>query len=109
MTRIERPWMKPISLGVEEPEGTRDNYVLPCRGLKLIGIRFYPYPGHDRIQERKVRCIQKSLYGSPDWFYFNKGFSITENEPDNPNAISIDVEEGAFDSTFLLYSDEFRR
>lgn len=44
MTRIERPWMKPISLGVEEPEGTRDNYVLPCRGLKLIGIRFYPYP-----------------------------------------------------------------
>ena len=108
MTRIERPWMKPISLGVEEPEGTRDNYVLPCRGLKLIGIRFYPYPGHDRIQERKVRCIQKNLYGSPDWFYFNKGFSITENEPDNPNAISIDVEEGAFDSTFLLYSDELK-
>lgn len=39
---MERPWMKPIDFSVEQTGETKDNYVLPCRGLKLIGIRFYP-------------------------------------------------------------------
>ena len=105
---MNRPWMKPFQLGVEEIDETRSNYVLPCRGLKLIGIRFHSYPGTDRENKRKVKCIQKNLYDSSDWLYFNKGFAITDNEPDNPKATYIEVNDSAFDSTFLLYTDELK-
>lgn len=105
---MERPWMKPINFAVEQTGETKDNHVLPCRGLKLIGIRFYPYPGADRGTLRKVKCIQKNLYDSPGWLYFNKGFTITENEPVNAKATYIEVEDSAFDSTFLLYTDELK-
>ena len=67
---IERPWMQPFSIGNDT------NIILPSRGLKLIGARFYPYDGNNRDAERKAHCIQKSLYGSSQWFYFNKGFRI---------------------------------
>ena len=105
---MNRPWMKPFQLGVEKTDETRSNYVLPCRGLKLIGIRFHPYPGTDRETKRKTKCIQKNLYDSPDWLYFNKGFTITDNEPGNPKATYIEVDDSAFDSTFLLYTDELK-
>lgn len=105
---MNRPWMKPFLLGVEETDKTKSNYVLPCRGLKLIGIRFHPYYGTDREIKRKAKCIQKNLYDSPDWLYFNKGFIITDNEPGNPKATYIEVEDSAFDSTFLLYTDELK-
>lgn len=105
---MERPWMKPIDFSVEQTGETKDNYVLPCRGLKLIGIRFYPYQSTDTETERKVKCIQKNLYDSADWLYFNKGFTITEDEPNNPRKTFIEVEDRAFDSTFLLYTDELK-
>ena len=53
---MERPWIKPFNCTVEQTGETKDNYVLPCRGLKLIGIRFYPFPGADRETEKKVNC-----------------------------------------------------
>ena len=93
---IERPWMQPFSIGNDT------NIILPSRGLKLIGVRFYPYDGNNRDAERKAHCIQKSLYGSSQWFYFNKGFRIKEN---NDGITEIVVNEDAFDSNYLLYSD----
>lgn len=93
---IERPWMQPFSIGNDT------NIILPARGLKLIGVRFYPYDGNNRDAERKAHCIQKSLYGSSQWFYFNKGFGIKEN---NDGITEIEVNEDAFDSNYLLYSD----
>lgn len=93
---IERPWMQPFSIENDT------NIILPSRGLKLIGVRFYPYDGDNRDAERKAHCIQKSLYGSLQWFYFNKGFRIIE---DNHEIKEIEVNENAFDSNILLYSD----
>ena len=88
--------MRPFSI----ENGT--NIILPSRGLKLIGVRFYPYDGDNGEAERKAHCIQKSLYGSSQWFYFNKGFRIKEN---NDGITEIEVDEDAFDSNYLLYSD----
>lgn len=93
---IKRPWMRPFSIENDT------NIILPSRGLKLIGVRFYPYDGDNSEAERKAHCIQKSLYGSPQWFYFNKGFRIKEN---NDGITEIEVDEDAFDSNYLLYSD----
>ena len=93
---IKRPWMRPFSI----ENGT--NIILPSRGLKLIGVRFYPYDGDNGEAERKAHCIQKSLYDSSQWFYFNKGFRIKEN---NDGITEIEVDEDAFDSNYLLYSD----
>lgn len=93
---IKRPWMRPFSIENDT------NIILPSRGLKLIGVRFYPYDGDNGEAERKAHCIQKSLYGSSQWFYFNKGFRIKEN---NDGITEIEVDEDAFDSNYLLYSD----
>lgn len=93
---IKRPWMQPFSIENDT------NIILPSRGLKLIGVRFYPYDGDNGEAERKAHCIQKSLYGSSQWFYFNKGFRIIE---DKDEIVEIEVDEDAFDSNFLLYSD----
>ena len=88
--------MRPI------PIENGSDIILSSRGLKLIGVRFYPYDGDNREDERKAHCIQKSLYGSSQWFYFNKGFRIKEN---NDGITEIEVNENAFDSNYLLYSD----
>lgn len=95
---VERYWMQPFPLSIDNDT----DFILPSRGLKLIGVRFYPYDGGNREDERKAHCIQKSLYGSSQWFYFNKGFRIIEN---NDEIAEIEVDEDAFDSNFLLYSD----
>lgn len=93
---IKRTWMRPFSIENDT------NIIHPSRGLKLIGVRFYPYDGDNGEAERKAHCIQKSLYGSSQWFYFNKGFRIKEN---NDGITEIEVNEDAFDSNYLLYSD----
>lgn len=78
------------------------NRIMPSRGLKLIGVRFYPYDGTCIGDERKAKCIQKSLYGRTEWFYFNKGFKIIESQ--NGGIEKITVEDNAFDSNEYLYS-----
>ena len=95
---MNRPWMRPITFE------TVDDFsvIIPSRGLKLIGLRFYPYEGTNGEDMRKAKCIQKSLYGRTEWFYFNKGFKIYE---DKGGAIEkVTVEESAFDSNQFLYS-----
>lgn len=107
MDNFDRPWMYPIDIGVDTDEN-RKLKLLPNRGLKLIGIRFYKCTHVSREVERKAINIQKNLYGH-DWLYFNKGFKIIEkctNDSDMPNISYIKVEEGAFDSSFLLYSQQ---
>lgn len=70
-----RHWMCPFSINIDNKTGLK----LPSRGLKLIGVRFYLYDGKSREDERKARCIQKSLYGKTNWFYFNNGFKINSS------------------------------
>lgn len=90
--------MRPITFGI----GNDLSVIIPSRGLKLIGLRFYPYEGTNGKDMRKTKCIQKSLYGRTEWFYFNKGFKIHE---DKGGAIEkVTVEESAFDSNQFLYS-----
>lgn len=103
--------MKPLALVVNNNEqGEREELILPSRGIKLIGIRFYPCPTQNRSDIKNAKYIQKNLYGH-DWLYFNKGFTITEDEENNeeiPEISHIDVSESAFDSSFLLYSDDLK-
>lgn len=97
----QRPWMEPI------PIGDNNQLMLPSRGLKLIGIRFYPCFDESREIIKMAMNIQKNLYGH-DWLYFNKGFRIVETEMKDrgiPRISHIEVDESAFDSSFLLYSN----
>ena len=96
--KIDRQWMHPF---VMETEDTT-NVIMPSRGLKLIGVRFYPYDGTCEMDRRKAKCIQKSLYGREEWFYFNKGFKIYEDFEGKVEKVT--VEESAFDSDQYLYS-----
>lgn len=83
------------------------NRDIPSRGLKLIGVRFYPCDGTCVDDVRKAKCIQKSLYGRTEWFYFNEGFKIIESK--NGGVEKITVEEDAFDSNEYLYSRTDKR
>lgn len=97
MEIYDRPWMKPIEFGTEDST----SLVLPLRGLKLIGVRFYPCHNRNGQDKQDAKSIQKSLYGKTDWLYFNKGFSIIERDEE---IIEIAVSEDAFDSSRFLYS-----
>lgn len=90
--------IRPFTINTVEEDTT----IMQSRGLKMIGVRFYPYIGRNREDERKAKCIQKSLYGRTEWFYFNKGFEIIEST--NGDIEKITVEESAFDSNQYLYS-----
>lgn len=90
--------MRPFSLESEDDF----TMIMETRGLKLIGLRFYPFTGNGGNDERKAKCIQKSLYGRTEWFYFNKGFKMVEGE--NGAVEKVTVEEDAFDSNKYLYS-----
>lgn len=93
--------MEPIDMS----DGNDHVRIYPCRGLKIIGIRFYPYFGVNLDEERRARCIQKSLYGREDWFYFYKGFHV-EEKAGVVEEVSVDYD--AFDSDFMLYGKEGR-
>ena len=54
---VERYWMQPFSMNIDKDT----DFILPSRGLKLIGVRFYTYDGVNREDERKAHCIQKNL------------------------------------------------
>lgn len=59
-----RKWMKPIRVGpVDENGNQKECFVMPSRGLKLIGMRFYPCLNNDRENVKKAMNIQKNLYG----------------------------------------------
>ena len=57
--KIARPWLHPVCYDTNDGE----IHVFQSRGLKIIGVRLYPYDGQDGENIRKAKCIQKSLYG----------------------------------------------
>lgn len=89
--KIDRAWLHPVCYDTNDGE----IHVFQSRGLKIIGVRLYPYDGQDGENKRKAKCIQKSLYGKTNWFYFNDGFSIRE---DNDRVTEIDIDVNAFDA-----------
>ena len=98
---MERNWMEHIDM-IDGKDNVR---IYPCRGLKIIGIRFYPYVGVNQDEERRARCIQKSLYGREEWFYFYKGFHVEERAG---TVEEVMVDYDAFDPDFMLYGKEGR-
>lgn len=97
---MERPWNKPVEMASQGPAGSKvfKNYV-PL-GFRLVGLRLYTPECCTREQERYVHCMQKSLFGSKDWFYFCKGFRIFELEGDGFRA---EIDANAFDANFCIY------
>ena len=97
---MNRPWNKPFA--TFQNAETQENYkhYIPL-GMRMIALRLYTPPAGDRETVRKVHCMQKSLYGNGQWFYFNKGFDIKEGT-DGIEQIAVD--EGAFDSALCLYN-----
>ena len=53
MLNIERPFLAPISLESDD----KSSFVLPSRGFKLIGIRFYTYEGEEGMSRREAQCL----------------------------------------------------
>ncbi len=61
--------------------------------FRLIGLKMGCPKGLSVANDRKVRFMQKSLYGKKDWLYFYQGFDIKSN--------GIKVDEHAFDDVLL--------
>ena len=89
---MKRPWNNPIK--------SLNGKLMPVpRGLTLLGIKLYPVEDSDS-QKNKVSCMQKSLFGSNDWFYFYKGVKIKRNED---KRLEAKLPDGIFDPDFFLY------
>lgn len=97
---MNRPWNKPIDISLNPGAKENHQFYLPL-GMRMIALRLYTPSSGDRETQRKVHCMQKSLYGNKQWFYFNKGFDIV-GSTDKIDCIKVD--EGAFDSAFCLYN-----
>ncbi len=96
--RLNRTWMTPFEMGNQ-----KDDLILPPRGIRLIGVRFFK-GGNNPNDRNDAKNIQKSLYGSKNWFYFYKGFTIVDKKENEKEVEYIEVREDAFDSSELLYS-----
>lgn len=60
---------------------------------RLIGLKVGSPKGLSTENDRKIRFMQKSLYGKKNWLYFYQGFDIQSN--------GIKVDEHAFDDVLL--------
>ena len=96
--RLNRTWMVPFEMGDQ-----KNDLILPPRGVRIIGLRFFKGEGNPD-DKNKAEHIQKSLYGSKDWFYFYKGFKIIDKKENEKEVERIEVREDVFDSSELLYS-----
>ena len=96
--RLNRTWMVPFEMGDQ-----KNDLILPPRGVRIIGLRFFKGEGNPD-DKNKAKHIQKSLYGSKDWFYFYKGFKIIDKKENEKEVEHIEVREDVFDSSELLYS-----
>ena len=68
---MNRPWNNPVSFDIDKKYNKYEdanNY--RALGMRLIGLRLYTADDCDRELVRHVKCMQKSLYGKTDWFYF---------------------------------------
>lgn len=69
------------------------------RGLMVLGVKLYPVAESDP-QKNKVFCMQKSLFGNNEWFYFYKGVRIKRNDD---MMLEAKLPDGIFDPDFFLY------
>lgn len=65
----------------------------PTPIFRLIGLKVGSPKGLYAENDRKIRFMQKSLYGKKEWLYFYQGFDIQSN--------GIKVDEHAFDDVLL--------
>lgn len=91
--------MMPLEMGKNEYD-----MILPSRGIRLIGIRFYS-GGDTATNQNNAKHIQKSLYGSKNWYYFYKGFNVIEKATNSTEIECVEVNECVFDSSEFLYSE----
>lgn len=75
------------------PEMSNQRDTRPKPIFRLIGLKMGCPKGLSLEIDRKVRFMQKSLYGKKEWLYFYKGFDIRSN--------GIKVDEHAFDDVLL--------
>lgn len=87
-------------MAITNPNGNSEDLIFPPLGFRLIGLRVYTPEHRDRELERKVHCMQKSLFGHEDWYYFSKGFKI-EGSP--LQDFCAEVNADAFDASFCVY------
>lgn len=73
---------------MKKPRNSRPNTI-----FRFIGIKMGCPKGLSFANDRKVRFMQKSLYGKRSWLYFYQGFDIKSN--------GISVAENAFDDVLL--------
>lgn len=65
----------------------------------MLGVKLYPVEKSDP-QKNKVFCMQKSLFGKSDWFYFYKGVRIKQNDK---MSLVAELPDAIFDPDFFLY------
>lgn len=75
------------------PEMGNPKDIKPKPIFRIIGLKMGCPRGLSVELDRRVRFIQKSLYGKKDWLYFYQGFEIKSN--------GIKVNEHAFDDVLL--------
>ena len=97
---MERDWNKPVSMARTNPEEEKEIMNFPPLGFRLIGLRVYTPDNCSRELRRYVHCMQKSLFGRQDWFYFCKGFKINGTPSQGFNA---EVSAAAFDASFNIF------
>lgn len=75
------------------PEMGNPKDIKPKPIFRIIGLKMGCPRGLSVELDRRVRFMQKSLYGKKDWLYFYRGFEIKSN--------GIKVNEHAFDDVLL--------
>lgn len=80
-----------FSTFLPEMRNTEDSKPKPV--FRIIGLKMGCPSGLSVELDRRVRFMQKSLYGKKDWLYFYQGFEIKSN--------GIKVDERAFDDVLM--------
>lgn len=80
-----------FSTFLSEMRNPKDINSMPV--FRIVGLKMGCPRGLSVEIDRRVRFMQKSLYGKKDWLYFYQGFEIKSN--------GIKVNEHAFDDVIL--------
>lgn len=103
---MKRPWNIPFTMDSTNEDGSKSSsMIFPSIGMKMIGIRLLPMPELRGMDEREMKCMQKSLYDKiSGWYYFYKGFDIKPVEGLD-DQYEVFMDDDAFDSDVLLYRE----
>lgn len=103
---MKRPWNIPFTMDATNEDGSKSpTLIFPSIGMKMIGIRLLPMPELKGMDEREMKCMQKSLHSkNPGWYYFYKGFDIKPVDG-YEDQYEVFMDDNAFDSDVLLYRE----